>query len=226
MKYCWLGLIVGFSVLGIVPASLAQGRLERPSFFNDGQLLMDREIQRLQQQQNSGGQPSTPQLTVSPPPGAVIIDDRLKWQKYIFRDGGFSIWMPQALLQSQETIDLDVGGERVSFSLFASQPLSYRFVAAYSQPLSAAATGDLGGLLSSVQDAIVARSNFTLVDTVPGTWQQYPARQFTVRGQDEIITFKAYLIDKRLYVLALGQKKATDISQDAAVFFDYFQLIQ
>ncbi|PSF31684.1 hypothetical protein C7H19_22360 [Aphanothece hegewaldii CCALA 016] len=224
LKYYLFGLMSSLSLLSIASSSLAQGLLNRPAFFRDGQVQMEQEIQRFQQQQNQ--QSNSDSSPIVPSPRLTIIEDQLKWQKYLFQDGGFSVWMPQAVVQSQETIILNLGTNQLSFNVFANQPKSYRFVAAYSQRLTTEQTANPNELLSLVRDGIVAKTDFTLLDDSSTSWKQYPVRELTMQNGNEIISFKVYLINQQVYVLAIGQKNTNAISKEVTSFFDSFELRQ
>ncbi len=213
-------LITGLICLPMT-AVVAQGRLDRPEFFRDGQMQMEREIQRLQQQ--SEQQPST---GVEHPSQLLTIDQRqLRWQKYLFQDGGFSLWMPEGI-KSQETIVLNLGRNQLSFEVFATQPQTYRFVAAYSDSLNPSQLDNPTQLLSLVRDGLVAETNFTLVSDRPTTWEQYSGLELTMTDKDELIGFRVYLIDNRVYILAAGQKNIDTLSQEIMSFFDSFRLLE
>lgn len=76
-----LAVTLVLTSLTVAVPTLAQGRFDRPIFFQEGQEMMEREIQRLQQQQQQPEQPSaiehrTQLLTVD--------DGKPRWQKYLF----------------------------------------------------------------------------------------------------------------------------------------------
>lgn len=224
IKYYFFAFVSGLSLLNIASLSLAQGLLNRPTFFRDGQMQMEQEIQRFQQQQNQ--QSNSDSSPVVPSPRLTIIEDQLRWQKYLFRDGGFSVWMPQAVVQSQETVVLNLGTNQLSFNVFASQPQSYRFVAAYSEPLTTEWTANPTDLLTLVRDGIASKTDFILLNDRSTSWKEYPARELTMQNKNEIISFKVYLVNQRVYVLAIGQKNKDAISTEITSFFDSFELLQ
>ncbi|MEA5509666.1 hypothetical protein VB715_07805 [Crocosphaera sp. UHCC 0190] len=199
---------------------LAQGRFDRPTFFRDGQLLMEQEIQRLQQQ------PETPATEIEHPAQILTIDSgQLQWQKFLFRDGNFSVWMPQGI-QSLETIILDLGKSNLSFEVFATQPKPYRFVAAYSEDLSSSQLANPTQLLLAVREGIVKQTNFILLTDKDITWQQYLGQELTMKHEDELISFRVYLINQKIYVLAAGQNNNVEqISTNILSFFDSFRLL-
>jgi hypothetical protein len=211
------------TTLGLTPPVLAQARLDRPFFFQEGQRQLDQEIQKLQQQQQQQEQQQQ-QLEV-PSQLLTVNDGTLQWQKYLFRDGGFSVWMPAAT-QSQESDVLDTSVGKLSFEVFATQPQSYRFVAAYSNPITLTPNQSPDNFLDAVRDGIVAKKGFKLIAEQPVSFEQYPGKELTMQDGDETITMRIYWIDRRVYVLAADQKSARGVSQDVVNFFNSFRLLQ
>lgn len=216
-------ILLIFSFLSLSCPVLAQGRLDRPTFFRDGQQLMDQEIQRLQQQQTQQQQDAG--LIEHPSQLLTIDEGQLHWQKYIFTEGDFSVWMPQAIVQSQENVTLDLPTGKLAFEVFSTQPKSYRFVAAYSDPLTPEQLANPSTLLASVREGIIAKTNFTPQSDRSLTGEQYPGLELTMKNNAEIIGFRVYLIGQRVYVLAAGQKNTDTLSADATSFFDSFRLL-
>ncbi len=210
---------------GIALPAFAQGRFDRPTFFQEGQQQLNQEIQRLQSQTDD----SAPPLAIEQPNSLLTIDKgQLRWQKYFFRAGGFSVWLPQGL-QSQETVDLTTDQGKLSFQVFATQPPNWRFIAAYSSLISSTKiTPDQ--LLLAVQQGIINKTQFTLekAENLPNL--PYPARQFILKNQDEAITFRLFWIGRHLYVLAVGQQSPdnsaqNNSSQNITSFFNSFRLL-
>lgn len=203
------------SLTSILPA-LAQGRLGRPEFFQEGQRLMEEEIQRLQRQQPQGTEHPSQLLTVD--------EGKLRWQKAIFREGGFSVWMPEGI-QSQEKVVLDTPEGPISFAVFATHPQTLRFIAAYSEPLAPAQLEASQTLLSAVRDGIIARTNFKPAGEREISFQQHPGRALSLEGGQETIAFRIYAIDRRVYVLAASERATGGPAPDVASFFDSFRLL-
>lgn len=219
-----LAIFLIFSFLSLSCPVLAQGRLDRPTFFQDGQRLMDQEIQRLQQQQTQQQQDAG---AIEHPSQLLTIDEgQLRWQKYIFQAGGFSVWMPQGIVQSQESVTLDLPEGKLAFEVFSTQPKSYRFVAAYSDPLTPDQLVNPSTLLASVREGIITRTNFTPISDRSLTGEQYPGLELIMKDGSEIIGFRLYLIEQRVYVLAAGQKNTDTLSTDANSFFESFRLLK
>ncbi|MDJ0732003.1 MAG: hypothetical protein QNJ33_18660 [Crocosphaera sp.] len=197
---------------------LAQGGFDRPSFFRDGQRLMDQEIQRLQQQSNPNN--------IEHPSQLLTIDtEQLRWQKLVFQDGNFSVWIPQGV-QSSETVIISLGESNLSFEVLASHPQNYRFVAAYSNSLNPNQIANSEQLLEQVKEGIIKETNFTLLTDENVTWQQYKGKKLTMKDEDELISFRVYIINNRVYVLAAGQNyNNQNMSENIVSFFNSFRLL-
>ncbi|WP_107670552.1 hypothetical protein [Cyanothece sp. BG0011] len=197
---------------------LAQGRLDRPTFFRDGQRLMDQEIQRLQQQSESNN--------IEHPSQLLTIDTReLRWQKFIFQEGNFSVWIPQGI-QSSEEVSIELENSNLSFQVLASHPQNYRFVAAYSDKLNPNQIANKEQLLEQVKQGIVKKTNFILITDKNITFETDIGKQLTMKNEDELISFRVYLINDRIYVLAVANPSQTDaISEIIMSFFDSFRIL-
>lgn len=218
MKKILLSIII-FSCLHYpLKQILAQGRLNRPTFFKDGQQLMDREIQRLQQQSESNN--------VEHPSQLLTIDtEQLRWQKFIFQDGDFSVWIPQGI-QSSEEVSINLENTNLSFEVLASHPQNHRFVAAYSNGLNPSQTTNKEQLLAQVQQGIINKTNFTLITDKNITFKTYMGKELIMRNEDELISFRVYLINNRIYVLAAASLNQTEVNSEIIdVFFDSFRLL-
>ena len=202
----------------------AIAQIDRPSFFRDGQQLMEQEIQRMQRQQEQ--QQSSPQETLEHPSELLTINERsLNWQKFIFRDGGFSVWMPEGV-RSEETVVLDTIAGKLPFEVFTSNLPSWRFVAAYSEDLKLSKLADSQAILVSVRDGIVQETKFKLTGDRDISWNNYSGKELTMQDGTETIAFRVYLIGKKVYVLAAGQKNAAGLSEDAVSFFDSLRMLK
>lgn len=205
---------------GAMTSTNAQFRSDRPTFFRNGYEQMQREIQRLQSEQQQ-----TPTQQIEHPSQLLTIDQgQLSWQKFIFRDAGFSVWMPQAI-QSEETVNLDTKSGNISFEVFATHPQTLRYVAAYSQILDQTQLNNPQTLLDAVRDGIIAKTKYQLINDQSISWKNYPGILLSMETKEEMITFKVYLIGKRVYILGASQEQTRAIDQNVLDFFDSFRLL-
>lgn len=222
LKYLQLFSLISCTSIVFTHPCLAQFRPDRPTFFDDGQRLMDEEIRRLQQQQTSPEQNIKP---VEHPSQLLTIDDgQLRWQKYLFRDGGFSVWMPQGI-QSNEVISLETTKGNIDFEVFATQPKSLRFIAAYSEPKNLPSLGNNQEILELVKKGIIAQTNFELEQEKSISFESSPGVLLEMKNNQETIYFQIYLIKEKVYVLAVNTKN-NDYQEDIKGFFDSFRLLK
>ena len=206
-------------IYGSTSQILAQGRGDRPTFFRDGQQRMEQEIQRLQQQQ-------VPLTDIEHPSQLLTIETgQFRWQKFLFRDSNFSVWMPQGI-QSLETVTLEVDSSQLPFEVYATQTPGYRFVTAYSESLTPSQLSNSSQLLSEVKTAIIQKTNFTLLTDKEIVWEESVGQEFTLNKEDELISFRVYLINQRLYILGAEQNDTAETTSDIVIsFFDSFRLL-
>jgi hypothetical protein len=221
-----ISAVLLINTLVTVPSVFAQGLLNRPSFFQDGQRMMDQEIQRLQQQQQQQQQQQSSENTIEHPSQLLTITDgSLRWQKFIFRDAGFSVWMPQGM-QSQETVNLNTVAGKVNFQVFATHPQDYRFLAAYTTDNNLYKLGNSQAILQAVREGIIAKTQFNLTNRQSISFEQYLGEQFTLANGKEMIAFRVYLVKDKVYVLAVDQKSKMELSEDILSFFNSFRILQ
>ncbi len=208
-----LSVLGWLALAGQLPA-IAQFRVDRPDFFEDGQRQFEQEIRQLEQQQ----QPKTlPTLTVDT--GAW------RWSRVVLRDGGCAVWLPAGpLAQESETVETPEGA--IHFDAIASHPPNARFVIAASEPLDPALLAAPDALLTRARDRLLARAaNFELSGSRDITFKGYAGRDFMLASDTEQLTFRLLLANDRLYVLAASQDRAGANLEAIATFFGSFELL-
>jgi hypothetical protein len=200
---------------------LAQFRPDRPPFFQDGQVFMEKEIRRLQQQETSIEQS---QQQLEHPSQLLTIDDgQLRWEKYLFRDAGFSVWMPQGI-QSNETVSLETKAGDLDFEVFTTNPKSMRFIVAFSKDQNLSQLGNDQEILQAIKNGIIQKTNFQLKQEKSNTFDSIPGLLLEMQNDQETISFQIYLVNQKVYVLAVGNK-AGGYEEEIASFFDSFRLL-
>ena len=200
--------------LAQVPSGIQNNLFDRPDFFEDGLEQMEDEIRQLQQSDTS-----QPTLTIS--------DELLQWQPTILREAGFGVWMPQGVTTEEtELLQLAEGGE-LEFDVLASHVASARYVVAYSSMPELQDGADSQVVLENLRDSIVDRTNYELGDDRSISFDnRYPGREFSIVGNGEQLTFRAFAIGNQLVVLAGGQPEVQQDSQAVETFLDSLQLLQ
>jgi len=189
----------------------AQGFLNnRPDFFDEGRLQMERKIKQLEQQ--------------NPQPVLTIESGQIQWQNIIFKQAGFSIWMPAGTM-TEETESIEIGQGKIKFKVFASHPESARFVVAYSDILNSQQLANKEQILSTLQNKIVAVKDFELSSDRSYNLGDIPGREFILKNDAEVITFRIYLGGQRLYMIGASETEKDDRIAGALVtFLDSFKL--
>ena len=209
-----LTLLSGIAIAQVPPPGIQNNLFDRPDFFEDGLEQMEDEIRQLQQSDTS-----QPTLTIG--------DELLQWQPTILREAGFGVWMPQGVTTEEtELLELDEGGELV-FDVLASHVASARYVVAYSYLAERQDRTDSQVVLKNLRDSIVDRTNYALAgDRSISLNNRYPGREFSMAGNGERLTFRAYAIGNQLVVLAGGQPEVQQNSQAVETFLESLQLLQ
>lgn len=200
---------------------LAQFRSDRPTFFDDGQKFMEQEIRRMEQENRN--QQNTTQVE-HPSQLLTINDNELTWQKYLFRDAGFSVWMPQGI-QSNEDITIETKGGNIKFEVFATQPKSLRFIAAFSEDENLSNIGSNEDILDAVKQGIINKTNFELIQEKAISFESNLGIFLGMKNDEEAISFQIYLVNKKVYVLAVSTKN-NNYQQEITSFFNSFRLIE
>lgn len=214
--------IIIVSLLFMSPV-LAQFRPDRPTFFEDGQKFMEDEIKKLENQQKNT---NNNQQNIEHPSQLLTINDgELSWQKYIFQDQGFSVWMPSGI-SSEETVEISTSKGEIEFKVFATHPKSLRFIAAYSDSDNIKKIGNSEEILTAIKEGIIKRTNFSLLTDKEIGFESYPGEYLVMqdKANNEVIYFNVYVIENKLYVLAAGTK-SKGYENDINSFLDSFRLV-
>ena len=215
-------LVTGIILIFANPC-FAQFRPDRPTFFEDGQRFMEQEIRKIEAQQQNAE--TNKQALEHPSQLLTINDGKLSWQKYIFRDGGFSLWMPSGVT-SEETVTIETSKGDMEFEVFATHPKSLRFIAAYSHSPNIAKFDSSEAILTAVKNGIIKETNFQLLTNkeidFSGHLGQYLVMQDN--NEKEIVYFHVYVINKQVFVIAAGTK-SNIYENDINSFLDSFRLL-
>ncbi|NES63905.1 MAG: hypothetical protein F6K24_00700 [Okeania sp. SIO2D1] len=180
----------------------------RPDFFEKGRLQIEQEMKQLETQK--------PQSVLT------IESGQIEWQKFIFREGDFTIWMPTGgMTAEREIIETEDGN--INFKVFASHPESARFVVAYSDVLNSKQLADKQDILVRVQDKIVDVKNFKLSRDYSYNSERFLGREFVLINDVETITFRVYLAERRLYMIGASEIE-NEIPGAVEKFLDSFKL--
>ena len=189
----------------------AQGFIDnRPDFFDKGRLQIEQEIKQLEQQ--------------NPQPILTIESGEIQWQNIIFKEGGFSIWMPAGTM-TEETEIIETEKGKIKFKVFASHPASARFVVAYSDILNSQQLANKQNILPNFQKKIVDVTGFELSSDRSYNLGDIPGREFILKNDTETITFRIYLVGQRLHLIGASETaKNNQIAGAVVTFLESFKL--
>ncbi len=189
----------------------AQGFIDnRPDFFDKGRLQMEQEIKQLEQQNSQSI------LTIE--------SGEIQWQNIIFKEGGFSIWMPAGTM-NEETEIIETEKGKIQFKVFATHPASARFVVAYSDILNSHQLANKQNILPNFQKKIVNVTGFELSSDRSYNLGDIPGREFILKNDTETITFRIYLVGQRLHLIGASETaKNNQIAGAVVTFLESFKL--
>lgn len=173
-----------------------------------------------------GRLPSEDRLGMQHPPSPQIIVDKESkyWQYMIFRAGNCAFWMPPGVMSAENVVlNTDVG--KLSFRTLAANADNSRYVAAYAEQLTRSQLANPEVLLRAIRDKVAPSRKFQLKSERAISLSTYPGRELTLQSADETITFRAYLVQKRLYALGVKHRNASSVSKQVAAFLNSFQLL-
>ncbi|MGC9503479.1 hypothetical protein [Baaleninema sp.] len=211
MKVTNVSLVALLATFPVATAGLAQfhSLINRPNFFERGYEAFEEEIHQLSRVGEN-------------PPSLTVSDENLMWQRVLFREGGFSIWIPYGtVVQETETVETEAG--ILEFDILAMHPESARYVAAYSEPFDFSQLGSDAEVLGKVRDRLLEReSDFEMTVDRNLSVNGLTAKDLRFQNEEETISFRLIIESDRLYVLAVSQLNESASLEAVTAFFDSF----
>lgn len=180
----------------------------RPEFFEESQQSLDDEILRFQEER--------------PAPGFSLDGGFVSWQPAIFREGGFSVYVPPGVLTEESETVASAEGD-LEFDVFAVHSSTSRFVVAYADRAEEKAENE--PLLETLEVAVLEATEFDVGVESDIELDGRPGRQLELVDDEESITVRIILADERVYVVGVSQLKAIESPELAATFLDSFILL-
>lgn len=164
-------------------------------------------------------------LFQSPPNDIIPVREQSNsWQFIIFKAGGVSFWMPPGIL-TEEVISLDTQLGEISFRTLTANTEEKRYITAYASRLTEEQIENPDLLLQAIQDRVTLENEFNLTRQRSVSLDEYPGKELTFENEQEIITFRVYLVDDRLYALGVRSPKSTDDSRSTRAFLNALELL-
>ncbi|MFP4414548.1 hypothetical protein [Coleofasciculus sp.] len=205
------------------------GIYEHPDFFEEGEEKLERSIDRLRERRDED-ESEEDVLTIEeqaywenrdhPDSLLTLRDPETGWIRVVSTQGEFAVSLPKkptdvTAVPANQATDLDLEAYRVNQA-------PQRFVIAYSEETTLA---DPEAKLRQVRDQILAETDAQLRRDRRISLDGYPGRSFQLRTPNQLMTYKLYWVDDRLYVLRASQQQPEETYYQAAQFFNSFEPI-
>ena len=205
--------VVGVAFFSIllrnIPDATAQYRPGDPSFFEDGEEQFDREIQRLNENRDRD-------------PDLLTIDDSTsEWLQVTSGDGRFAVAMPGRPMVTPNPEILVTPAASLELVGVTLEGEGEWFLVAYGDYPDSVNVRE-SELLVQVRDALVAGFGAELTGDRPLSDRTGPGREIRLSQPDVVTTFRAYIIDRRLYLLGVEQAASIEGDDTVTQFFESF----
>jgi hypothetical protein len=205
------------------------GIYEHPDFFEEGEEKLERRIDRLRERRDED-ESEEDVLTIEeqaywqnrdhPDSLLTLRDPETGWTRVVSTQGEFAVSLPKKPtdvtgVPANQATNLDLEAYRLN------QP-PQRFVIAYSEETRLA---DPEVKLRQIRDQILAETDAQLLRDRPISLDGYPGRSFQLRTPNQLMTYRLYWVDNRLYVLRASHQNPGKTDYQAAQFFNSFEPI-
>ncbi|HIK31860.1 MAG TPA: hypothetical protein IGS17_01590 [Oscillatoriales cyanobacterium M59_W2019_021] len=208
-------VILGTIVLmfGTIAPTAAQYRPGDPGFFEQGEDVLDREIERLRQ---------------SPEPEDLLTIEETDsdWVRVTSTEGRFTVFVPGTPSQQPEPEIWVTEAARLNSVGFTWQTDEVWFLVAYADYPTEIDLDAPQVLLEQVGAAIAAKLGNRDRQEREIVLNDYPAREIRFQSPTEISTFRLYLVHRRLYILGAQQSSLNPTLDDTSRFFNSFQVME
>lgn len=206
-----LSTLLLWSDFAIAPIA-AQYRPGEPGFFEQGEDVLDREIERLRHS--------------SEPEDLLTIEETdSDWVRVTSTEGRFIAIVPGMPRQQPEPEIWVTEAARLSSIGFTWETDNVWFLLAYADYPTEIDLDAPQVLLEQVGEAIAAKLGNRDREEREIVRNDYPAREIRFQSPTEISTFRLYLVDRRLYILGAQQSSLNPILDDTSRFFNSFQVM-
>ncbi|MDY6940850.1 MAG: hypothetical protein SWY16_24730 [Cyanobacteriota bacterium] len=206
-----LGTTFTWILLGNLPQVAAQFRPGDPGFFEDGEEQFNREIERL----NDDREDDSTLLTID--------ESTSEWLQVTSTEGRFAVAMPGTPTVAPNPEILATPAANLELMGVTLEHQGDGFLVAYADYPDGVDLNESDVLLSQVRDAFVAGIGGELLDDRQLSDRAGPGREFRVSTPEIFTTFRAYLIDRRLYILGVQQTEPMSEDDDFNPFFESFE---
>jgi hypothetical protein len=150
------------------------------------------------------------------------------WEKFSSPEGRFTLLMPAKPTVSTRDVDTKVG-KLTLYSYAAGNSVAFFGGSFADYPTAARDVAHAEEVLDGVRDGVLKGSESKLISEKKISVKGHPGREFTASGKvnetDVIYAWRIYLVDRRLYQLAVGTLVKDSNHPDVAKFLTSFDLI-
>ncbi|MGB3695164.1 MAG: hypothetical protein WBG70_10625 [Spirulinaceae cyanobacterium] len=150
------------------------------------------------------------------------------WKPFSSVPGKFTVLFPGTPAQTQETVDTPLGTINL-FGFSAERPNEAGYLVAYSDfpvnlaqssiPIEDLLAGIMSGFITSIGGNVLSQNSISL--------NGFPGQEARIQLKDNFITrYRVFIVNERLYQLAVFTDKEQDLPQSIEGFFNSFQLIE
>ncbi|MEM8640326.1 MAG: hypothetical protein AAGG51_16145 [Cyanobacteria bacterium P01_G01_bin.54] len=198
----------------------AIAQLDDDDFFDQGRDILEQEIDRLE---NAPPEIDLTESSTEPatePTTEVLAAD---WHRLVVTDGAdFAIALPSQP-QTYDEVAIETPEGRLNFVGWLADYGQSQFIVAYSEyPTS---TPEPARRLTALRDRMVEETGWSITDDSSYPLGVYPGRKFILFNETQLINYRFYLVEQKLYILGVLQPPAIDVSQTSESFFNSFQIL-
>jgi len=150
------------------------------------------------------------------------------WEKFTSTEGAFSVLMPGTPTKEKQTENTQWGPVDLYFFIVEREDVVY-MVDCVDYPQSFVQQIDPEVILDNARNAGVANAQGTLLSEHIISLEEYPGRELRIKyptlGGEIIVHTRIFLVDNRLYQIAVTTQREESFSEDIGKFFDSFALL-
>ncbi|NEO85749.1 MAG: hypothetical protein F6J87_16080 [Spirulina sp. SIO3F2] len=207
----WLTTMLASS-LCYVALQPARAQLDDDDFFDRGRDILESEIDRLEN--------APPEIDLDVPDGQAA--ETPNWHQLVAEGAQFAVAVPGPP-QTYDEVAIDTPEGLLNFVGWLANYGQSQFIVAYSEyPTSTPRPADR---LTALRDRMVEDTGWTITEDASNPFGVYPGRKFILFNEAQMIAYRFYLVEQRLYILGVLQPPELDLATESAAFFNSFQLL-
>lgn len=162
----------------------------------------------------------------NPPSGVIPLRNQSQsWQFILFKEGGVSFWMPPGILTEEEILLETILGD-INFRSLVSHSENQEYVAAYAPVLTGKQIKNPDVLLQAIENRISPDNQFQLTSRREISLDNNPGQELTFESEEEVIVFRIYFVNNRLYALGGRYPKSMTDTRSIRAFLNALELLE